>query len=265
MPQIQNDDVTLHVDVDGTGAPVTVLAHGLTNSCMELAAFTPLAPGTKVRFCFRGHGHSSAPPAGSYSFADFASDLDVVARTYDATNVVGTSLGAGALVHLLGADPGRFQRLVFLLPAALDRPIGDHAMFDRTADLLETLPRPDAIEAILRESGRERNYDQNPGLREFDLLLWQDMRPEGVARSIREVVRDVAIEDRERLRAVTAPALIIAREGDVIHPAAVARALAELMPNAELVMLESEDDLMASIPMLVQRVSTFLAHGPVSP
>ncbi|HEY6568512.1 MAG TPA: hypothetical protein VI341_13430, partial [Actinomycetota bacterium] len=56
VPQIQNDDVTLHVDVDGAGAPVTVFAHGLTNSCMELAAFTPLAPGTKVRFCFRGHG-----------------------------------------------------------------------------------------------------------------------------------------------------------------------------------------------------------------
>jgi 3-oxoadipate enol-lactonase len=264
VPQIQNEDVTLHVDIDGAGTPVTVFAHGLTNSCMELAAFTPLAAGTKVRFCFRGHGHSSAPPAGAYSFADFASDLDVVARAYGATNAVGTSLGAGALVHLLGEDPSRFERVVLLLPASLDRPIGDHTMFDRTADLLESLPRDEAIEAILRESGRDRNYERNPGLRESDLLLWQDMLPEGVARSIREVVRDVAIEDRERLRSVIAPALIIAREGDAIHPAGVARDLAQLLPNAQLVMLESEDDLMASIPMLVQRVSAFLADDSVS-
>ena len=28
--------------MEGSGAPVTVFAHGLTNSCMELAAFTPM-------------------------------------------------------------------------------------------------------------------------------------------------------------------------------------------------------------------------------
>ena len=261
MPQVQNGEVTLHVDVDGVGEPVTVFAHGLTNSCVELAAFTPMAPGTKVRFCFRGHGHSSAPPPGAYSFADFASDLEAVATAYSATNAVGTSLGAGAIVSRLADEPERFERIVFLLPASLDRPIGDHSLFDRTAELLETLPRDEAIEAILRESGRERNYDDNPGLREFDMLLWQDMIPAGVARAIRQIVRDVAIDDRERLRAVTAPTLIIAREGDTIHPAEVGRVLTDLMPNAELVMLRSEEDLMMSIPVLVQRVSSFLVGG----
>jgi 3-oxoadipate enol-lactonase len=259
MPEIQTEDATLHVAIDGAGEPVTVFAHGLTNSCMELAAFTPLAPGTKVRFCFRGHGHSSAPDAGSYRFTDFARDLGAVATAFGATNIVGTSLGAGALVHLLGDDPDRFDRLVFLLPAALDEPIGDHSISDRTAELLESLPRDEAIEAVLRESGRARTYDSNPGLREFDLLLWQDMNPVGVARAIREAVRDVPVDDRERLRTVTAPAIVIAREGDPIHPAAVGRALADVLPNAELIMLGSEEELMASIPMLVDRVSRFLA------
>jgi Predicted hydrolases or acyltransferases (alpha/beta hydrolase superfamily) len=259
VPEVVTDDVTLHVEVDGAGEPVTVFAHGLTNSCMELAAFTPFAPGTKVRFCFRGHGHSGTPPADRFGFADFARDLDAVARAYGATNAVGTSLGAGAMTHLLSAYPDRFDRLVFLLPAALDIPIGDHSMFDRTAELLETMPKEEAIETALRESGRSSNYDENPGLRDFDLLLWQDMNPVGVARAIRGVTRDVAIGDRERLRAVTAPALIIAREGDAIHPAELGRVMAELMPNAELLMLASEEELMASIPALVQRVSSFLA------
>lgn len=259
MPELLTDDATLHVEVDGSGDPVTVFAHGLTNSCMELAAFTPFAPGTKVRFCFRGHGHSSSPPPGSYGYGDFARDLDAVAAAYGATHAVGTSLGAGAIINLVAREPDRFERVVFLLPASLDQSFGEHSLFDRTAELLETLPRDEAIEAILRESGREQNYRDNPGLREFDMLLWQDMDPVGVARAIREIVRDAPIADRELLRAVKAPVLIISREGDALHPAALGRTLADLMPRTDLVMLGSEDELMASIPVLVQRVSAFLA------
>ena len=69
MPEVLTSDAALHVEVDGEGDPVTILAHGITNSCRELAQLTPLFPGSKVRFCFRGHGHSSAPERG-YRFAD---------------------------------------------------------------------------------------------------------------------------------------------------------------------------------------------------
>lgn len=261
MAEVLLDDATLHVEVEGDGAPVTVFAHGLTNSCSELAAFTPMAPGTKVRFCFRGHGHSSTPPAGAYRYADFARDLGAVSRETDATRAVGTSVGAGALAHLLAREPDRFERVVFLLPSALEESIGPDRRFERVAELLETLPRDEAIEAILRESGRDRSYDENPGLRELDLFLWQDMNPSGVARAIREVVRDTAVEDLDALGAVRAPALVIGREGDPIHPASVARRLADAMPAAEAIVLASEEDLLAAIPMLVQRVSGFLVGG----
>ncbi len=46
MPEVSNGDVRLHVEVDGAGEPVTVFAHGLTNSCRELAPFTPSLAGT---------------------------------------------------------------------------------------------------------------------------------------------------------------------------------------------------------------------------
>lgn len=260
MPEVTTADATLHVEVDGEGEPVTVFAHGLTNSRTELGAFTPMIPGTAVRFDFRGHGRSSVPPPGAYHFMDFARDLDVVARAYGATRAVGTSLGQGAITHLIAADPGRFERLVFVLPACFDRPMLDHSRFDRVAELLESMPRDDAIEAILAESGRAVLYERAPFLREFDLLLWQDMNPTGVARAIREVVRDVALQDREVLRRVVAPTLVIAREGDAIHPAELARLLVELMPNAELVMLPGERELFEAIPELVGRVAEFLGE-----
>jgi pimeloyl-ACP methyl ester carboxylesterase len=258
MPELRTDDAVLHVEVDGAGEPVTVLAHGLTNSCKELAAFTPLVAGTKVRFCFRGHGHSSVPEAG-YGFADFARDLDAVADAYGAHNAVGTSLGAGAICHLLGEDPARFERIVLLLPAALDRALdGVGEGFRRTAAILESMPLDRAIDTILSEPGRVARYREAPWLRELDVLLWQDMNAAGVAKALRGIVGDVAIRDRELLRKVDAPVLLIGREGDLIHPAEVSRVLADLFPNAELILLTGEEELVASIPMLVDRVGSFL-------
>jgi len=257
---LASDGTRLHVEIDGAGEPVTVLAHGLTNSCKELSAFTPMAPGTKVRFCFRGHGHSGTPEAGHYRFADFAGDVDAVARAYGATRAVGTSLGQGAITRLLSEDPDRFERLVFILPAALDVPLSETeiAGFERTADLLETLPTDDAIDEILRGSGRASEYEDRPWLRDVDMLLWQDLQPLGVARALREVTLDVAIADRELLRRVNAPTLVIAREGDPIHPAELGRVLGELIPNSELIMLGSEQELYGAIPELVDRVARFL-------
>jgi 3-oxoadipate enol-lactonase len=257
MSEVVIEDATIHVEVDGSGAPVTVFAHGLTNSCNELAALTPLGPGTAVRFCFRGHGHSSAPAEG-YGFADFARDLDAVAKAYAATRAVGTSLGAGAITNLLGRDPARFERIVLLLPAALDRPLADHSGFDHVADLLETLPKQEAIERIVAEQDQDGPGERAPWLREIDLVLWQDLNPPGVARAIRGAVRDVAISDRELLRRVETPALIICREGDSVHPAELGRVLAELLPNAELIVLGSEREMFEAIPELVVRVSGFL-------
>jgi pimeloyl-ACP methyl ester carboxylesterase len=255
MPEVRNGDVSLHVEVDGVGEPVTVFAHGLTNSCRELAPFTPSLAGTAVRFCFRGHGHSSAPDSG-YGFADLASDLDVVARGYGATNAVGTSLGAGAIMSLLEHDPARFDRIVMLLPASLDLPFRNPERFDAIADLLETYPKNVAIERILQMS--DDRYVRAPWLKVLDLALWEDMNPVGVARAIREVTRDISISDRELLRKVESPVLLICRERDAIHPAELGRILEDLFPNSELVTLASEEELIASIPTLIERVRTFL-------
>jgi pimeloyl-ACP methyl ester carboxylesterase len=255
MPEVRNGDVTLHVEIDGSGEPTTVFAHGLTNSCRELAPFTPSLGGSAVRFCFRGHGHSSAPDRG-YRFTDLASDLDAVARAYGATNAVGTSLGAGAIMSLLEHDPGRFDRIVMLLPASLDLPFRNPERFDAIADLLESYPKDEAIARVLAMS--EERYERAPWLRELDLLLWEDMNPTGVARAIREVTRDISISDRQLLRKVDAPVLLICREGDAIHPAELGRILLDLLPNAELVTLASEEELISSIPVLIERVRAFL-------
>ncbi|HYY08098.1 MAG TPA: hypothetical protein VFA25_05795, partial [Actinomycetota bacterium] len=69
---------------------------------------------------------------------------------------------------------------------------------------------------------------------------------------------DVSISDRELLLKVESPVLLICREGDVIHPAELGRVLDHLLPNSELITIASEEELIASIPMLIDRVKTFL-------
>jgi len=246
--------------VDGEGVPVTVLAHGLTNTCRELVQLTPLVVGTKVRFCFRAHGHSGPASSGRYGFADFARDLEAVASAYGATRAVGTSLGAGAICRLLASRPERFERMVFLLPAGLDRPFRHKARFQRMADILETMPRDLALEALLYDPERLEVYTRAPWVREFDRLRWAEVRdPAALGPAIRQVIEDTPVRDRDVLRAVTAPVLILCREGDPIHPAEVGQAMAGLFPNAELVTFPDEVAMFQAMPELVQKVNTFLA------
>jgi 3-oxoadipate enol-lactonase len=258
LPEVVTQDAVLHVEVDGEGEPVTVLAHGLTNSCRELAQFTPLVPGTKVRFCFRGHGHSSSPERG-YRFADFARDLDAVAETYGARFAFGTSLGAGAIGHLVTRRPDRFDRLILLLPAGLDRPFLHRDRMLRTADLIDGRSREEAIEAILADPDRVRNYLDYPFLRDMDRMLMADLNPVGVPRAIREIIQDTPVRSREDLRAIAAPTLVIAREGDDVHPAGVARIICQTMPNAELMMFADGRTMYEGIPTIVERVREFLS------
>jgi pimeloyl-ACP methyl ester carboxylesterase len=258
MPEIRTSDATLFCEVDGEGDPVTVFAHGLTNNRNELAAFTPFISGTKVRFDFRGHGRSSSPSTG-FRFEDFARDLDAVASEFGATVAVGTSLGAGAVGNLVCRVPDRFERMVWLLPAGLDRPFAIANRYHALAGGLEGKSPEEALEAVLNDPGRVSEYLETPWRLEVDRVLWQHDDPDGLARAIHGVVEDWPIPDRDLLRRVEIPTLVVCIEGDEIHPAELGRLLASLLPNAELIELESQEELFARIPELVQRVSAFIA------
>lgn len=257
MSEVVTEDAVLHVEVDGEGGPVSVLAHGLTNSCRELAMLTPFVPGTKVRFCFRGHGHSSSPETG-YRFADFGRDLDAVAAAHGARIAVGTSLGAGAICNLVAREPDRFDKIVLLLPAGLDLEFRYKERLLHTAELIEGRSRDEAIEALLADPGRVASHLEMPWMSELDRQMLADLNPVGVARAIREIVNDRPLEDRADMARVQAPTLLICRRGDVIHPAEVGEALAGVMPNAELIVFDDGESLFRAIPELVARTGEFL-------
>ena len=260
MPEVRTDDATLFCEVEGGGEPVTVFAHGLTNNRNELASFTPLLAGTKVRFDFRGHGRSSSPAdPKAFRFEDFARDVDAVANAFGATVAVGTSLGAGAIGNLVCRVPERFERMVWLLPAGLDLPFGLAARYHLLAEDLEGKTPQEALESVLNDPARVGEYIETPWRLELDRVTWRHDDPDGLSRAIHGVVEDWPIPDRELLRDVRIPTIIVTIEGDEIHPAELGRLFAELLANAELVALQSQEELLRRIPDLVTRVSGFIA------
>lgn len=258
MRTVGLDGVRLAVDVVGEGAPVTVVGHGLTGSRRDLAVLAPLIPGTQALFDFRGHGDSDRPPPGEYSMDAFAADLDHVADAVGATCLVGVSLGGGAALRLLHTKPDRFERLVFILPARLESSSEARAKLLRLADLLEARSLRQVAELMIAEEEDAGLFDGFSGARDIRLRSIMGMNADGIPHAIRAALDDPPIRDTEAIRRVTSPALVIGQEGDPVHQASVARDLAEVLPNAELVMFPDRFALLREIEPLTRRVAAFL-------
>jgi pimeloyl-ACP methyl ester carboxylesterase len=109
------------------------------------------------------------------------------------------------------------------------------------------------------DPARVAEYLETPWRLELDRVLWQHDDPDALAHAIHGVVEDWPIPDRELLRDVATPTIVVTIEGDEIHPAELGRLLSELLPNAELIALGSQEELLRRIPELVARVSAFIA------
>lgn len=217
----------------GAGDPVTVVAHGFGASAAETRALVSAVPGTRVLPTARGH--LGGPPAGG-GYAGLADDLLAAADAHHATQALGLSLGAAALLRLLTDHPTRFARVVLMLPALLDR---QRVATERTADLVAGLRARDA-EAVVRAIRAElppdlmsRTVEAYVRVRTSHLLS-----SPGLPDLLADLAGDVPVPSVARLGAVTADVLVLAQEGDPVHPAQVARQVAAALPTARLVVFD---------------------------
>lgn len=216
----------VHADVFGSGSPVTVLAHGLGGSASETRPLASRLRGTRVLLEFRGHGRSDALPGG-WDYDVLAEDLRAVADAVDATRAVGLSLGGGALLRVLATDPDRFERLAFVLPAAIDETRADGATL-RLEALGAAIDRGDldaVVDLLLTEvptAIRDRR-----GTR---LLLTRRAAQMLERTSPQPLKDDRPLHGRAVLRLVEAPTLVVAQAGDPLHRTDVAAELAAALP-----------------------------------
>lgn len=233
---IDGPDGPLEIMTTGSGSPSTVFAHGLAGSIDTTRPFGSGVAGTRTFLHFRGHGGSAAPET-PWTYAALASELDAVASHARATRALGVSMGAGAMCSLLQHEPARFERLVFVMPAVLDRPRRDAAM-DRLEAMAGCAEQRDVegLAALLLQE-QPAQVRQQPAVKLWCRRQALALVGTAVARALRALPHAVPLTDRTALRAVTAPTLVLAQEDDPAHPVWVAEELADLLPDARLELL----------------------------
>jgi pimeloyl-ACP methyl ester carboxylesterase len=238
--------------VTGSGDPVTVAAHGLGASLAETRPLLTGVHGRRVFYAARGHAGDVPAPFG---YDDLGTDLLTVADEHGATRALGVSMGAGALLSLLSRRPDRFERVVLFLPGAVDRPRTDDAV-RRLAALADALEAGDAeaVEALVRAE-LPPDLQQTPYVATRTAFL---LATPGVAVAVRSVPDRTAVAVRAVLGAVSAQVLLLAQEEDPLHPAQVARDLAAVLPNAQLVVFDRPGVLFRERPRLRSLISGFL-------
>jgi pimeloyl-ACP methyl ester carboxylesterase len=88
------------------------------------------------------------------------------------------------------------------------------------------------------------------------------LRGSGVAQALRELPGQVPLPGgAEVLRAVRAPALVLASHGDALHPVPVAERLAALLPGATLHVYDEPAVLWTRRADLRRRITGFLEGG----
>jgi 3-oxoadipate enol-lactonase len=247
----------LEVVLTGSGQPVTVFAHGLASSIDETRPFGSGVRGTRVFLHFRGHGASYAP-ATTWTYESVAAELMAVVGEYGARRALGVSLGAGAILRAAADAPGAFERLVLLLPGALDRPRHDPAV-----TRMETMARHVATRDLAALADA-LVADQPTGAQDrADVRVWAERRARrlagtNVAQALLDLPARYPLEPSTDLSVVSCPVLVVGQEGDGAHPAELARETAARLPNAELRIFDADGLVWAHRAEVRELVSTFL-------
>jgi 3-oxoadipate enol-lactonase len=240
----------------GPGRPF-LWAHGLTSStAAERAAGTFQWEGLDVvRYDARGHGRS---PAGAspadHEWSALAGDLLAVAdhEGLDGFAAGGASMGCATVLFAALREPERIQALVLAIPpTAWETRAAQAETYLAGVSFLEAKGLAAYVEAT-RKLPPQPPWTAPTREARLDLLAAAD--PAALALALRGAAAS-NLPDREELRSITVPALILAWDGDPGHPLSTASALHELLPSSELVVAASLEDVRA----WPDRVRSFLA------
>lgn len=240
--------------------PPVVLLHGLGGSALgEWFRVGPLLADRFRLIVPDLPGHGLGPADGSPDIDDVADDVVGILDALGLTDVdvVGYSMGAAIAVSLAGRRPGRVRRLV-LVGAPLHHGLARRVVLAAGMVALRGWER---LTGLGVAEGRWlylhlRRAVPAGGSR----FLWEETHrrdPEAATRAGLALLR---FDGRPRLAGIACPTLVVVPEKDQLVPPARQRAMAGLMPRAEVVTMDSGHELVWTHPDdLARLVADFLA------
>lgn len=265
--RVESEDVELEYELRGDG-PELVWLHGLSGSLEESR---PLCEALSEHYrvlwySTRGHGRSTAPVGRArYSYDVIADDLQrLIEHVGFARPVIGGgSHGANtALRHAL-RHPGQARALLLVAPGAnaLRRPDRLRwALVRGQMSLAARRGEPHVVKAITGFDPRD------PALDPVALRAVAAARTHAMT-SLLEALRfipDQQVVAPRALSAVDLPATVAAWDRDpVLHPIAVARRIAALLPDADFVQLPRPSEMAPeqAHARITSLVAALLARG----
>lgn len=253
--------VQLAYEVRGEGTPL-LWGHGLTGSRvadddLRLLDWDRLAPAAcLVRYDARGHGRSgpSTVPADS-SWSSLARDQLALADALGIDRYVagGASMGCGTALHAAVLAPERARALLLVLPPTAWATRRARAqVWDEVAMRVERQGGQAFLDALPAEPPAP--YRGTTRWEEAAARSVHGQAPQRLAAALRGAAT-ADLPDPSELRHIVAPTLVLAWNGDAVHPLETAERLAELIAGAELVVADTAEDLVA----WTDRVLEFLA------
>jgi len=196
-----------------------------------------------LRFDARGHGESSGgTDADDYQWQALADDLlavaDAVAPSAGPVDAIAESTGCGTVLWAVSREPDRFRRLVLTVPPTVRAERRAQGEIYRAAASLIELRGAEAWSRLV---------DQFPPIPLLDRGGWSRARRIPVELAVLPaVLRGAAASDLpadEVLAAMPHETLVLAWTTDVNHPTSSAEYLADVLPNARLVVADDPDQV----------------------
>jgi len=225
--------------------PLVVFAHGLMGSIEQvLPAGLDLGDvHSRVRlltYDARGHGQSAGPEDhAQYTWETLGRDMSAFVEHAgeEAAVLGGASMGAATALWVAVEQPERVKALALLMPPPLGGP-----EFQR-ADEKNAIAFLDMLSMAIQASGIEKTIEFAKGLPGFaatpeaaqERANWlRSQNPLTLMYAIKGLVQS-PFHHPEDYRRITAPTIVVAHEGDGLHPVRAAQLLSETIPNCELI------------------------------
>lgn len=225
-------------------APLVVFGHGLLGSIEQIEQH---APGLdtlydSIRFLTydaRGHGQSEGPgdPTG-YSWDTLGHDMALIARSVGGEKAIfgGGSMGAATSLWVALEHPERVQALVLAIPPPLGadaiRGENERAAI-RMLEFLAAAVENYGLEQTVQIARNAPGFAPTPEDADQRARWLLQQNPRTILHAIRGLL-NAPHHDPEAYRQINVPTLVIAHEGDGLHPMRSAKLLADTIPNARL-------------------------------
>ncbi|MES2101463.1 MAG: alpha/beta fold hydrolase [Pseudomonadota bacterium] len=225
------------------GAAPIVLSHALgldLHMWDELAAQLAAANHPVLRYDHRGHG-GSAVPAGPYAMDDLVDDAARLLREWGRGPVVWVGLSMGGMVGqgLAVRHPELLKALVLANTTSKYTPAAG-AVFEQRIGTVRSGGMAAVVESVLERYFTAAFRASQPEAMAAFRAKVLSSDPAGYAATCAAVG---GVDWLERLNTVTCPTLVIAGALDVGAPVAMAQAIVERIPGAELVVLDQASHL----------------------